>query len=168
MIQSYPADAGDQVRPANCRCGGLHFYGHGSYLRVVAQQWVPRFLCTMCGVTVSMIPNSCVPYKHHPTKLIHQVIHGLLHGRSGRDYQHEIAHSTAYRWRQDFSNYASALSTEGALRLGIDAIAGSVKHIYQQLGRHFQAEPDEDFFSVLQLRLCAQLPAIGIFRPLTS
>lgn len=167
MIQSYPVDAGDQVRPTNCRCGGQHFHGHGSYLRGIAQQCVSRFICTMCGITVSMIPNNCVPYKHHPTKLINQVVHGLFHGRSPRDYQCEIDYSTAYRWRQDFSNYAPVLSTEGALRLGINAVAGSAKHIYQRLSKHFEAEPGNDFFRVLQVRLCAKLPAIGIFRPLT-
>ena len=166
MVESYPADAGDQVRPTICQCGGGCFYGHGRFRRMIAQQWVQRFICSLCGVTVSMIPNSCVPYKHHPTKLINQVVHGLFHGRSGRDYQHEIDCSTAYRWRQDFSNYASVLSTEGALRLGINAIAGSAKQIYRQLSMHFQAEPEDDFFSVLQVRLCAKLPAIGIFRPL--
>ncbi len=168
MILSYPADAGDQVRPPSCACGGRHFHGHGKFRRVIAQEWVQRFICRICGVTVSMIPNSCVPYKHHPTKLINLVVHGLFHGRSARDYQCEVDCSTAYRWRQDFSNYAPVLSTEGALRLGINAVVGTAKHLYQQLSNHFQAAPGNDFFRVLQVRLCAKLPAIGIFRPLTS
>lgn len=168
MILSYPADAGGQARPSKCRCGGRHFHRHGRYQRVITRKWVQRFICTVCGVTTSMIPNSCVPYKHHPTKLINEVIHGLFHGQSGRDYQCEVDRSTCYRWRQDFSNYAPVLSTEGALRLGINAMAGSAKQIYQHFFRHFKAKPGDDIFSILQVQLCAKLPAIGIFRPLTS
>jgi len=166
MVLSYPAEAGDQVRPVPCRCGGQHFHRHGSYWRKIAQAWVQRFICTMCAVTTSMVPDNCVPYKHHPTELINDTVHGLLHGRSGRDYQCEVHHSTACRWRQEFSSHASVLATEGAQRLGMAPISGSPQHIYQQLRGQFSALGANGFFRALQVRLCSQRPGIGIFRVL--
>ena len=169
MVLSYQGMDGDQVRPEVCRCGQKNFHGHGSYWRLVAQEWVLRFLCTCCGRTVSLVPASCVPYKHHRTELINRSVHALLNGDASKGDFHTagIAFSTGRRWLAEFCVHASVLATEGAERLGIMALSGPPKRIYEQLHGQFPRQPATSFFSSLQVRLCAKLPALGVFRSLT-
>lgn len=167
MILSYLEKGGNQVRPEVCACGQKDFHGHGSYWRLVAQEWVLRFLCTHCRRTTSLIPASCVPYKHHRTELINSVVHDLLNGASKRAFHTKgIAFSTGRRWLSGFCMHASVLATEGAERLGIKAFSGPPKRIYKQLREQFPEQPESNFFSDLQVKLCAKLPALGLFRVL--
>ena len=62
--------------------------------------------------------------------------------------------------------HASVLATEGAERLGIKAFSGPPKRIYKQLREQFPKQPESNFFSDLQVKLCAKLPALGLFRVL--
>jgi len=164
---SYLEVVGKQVRPNVCRCGQKDFHQHGSYWRLVAQEWVLRFLCTHCRRTTSLIPASCVPYKHHRTELINTVVHDLLNGTSKKGFHSMgIALSTGRRWLSEFCMHASVLATEGAERLGVKTFSGSPKRIYEQLSKQFPEQSESNFFSDLQVKLCAKLPALGIFRSL--
>jgi hypothetical protein len=157
-------------RPSRCRCGQRRFHRHGSYLRVVARAVVERFICPLCGLTVSMVPSSCVPFKHHPVRVINPVLEGmLLQGRSGRHYEREdpagIAGSTACRWRREFAVHAPTLATEGAGRVGVGPVAGRARDVYGRLKERF-AGHGEGFFMPLQVALCGRFPPLGVFRTL--
>ncbi len=159
-----------QSRPSLCLCGKPRFHRHGCYWRKVAMVWVHRFLCIVCRTTVSMVPSRCVPYKHHPVRIINPVLDGMFEqGLSGRYFErvnpHGIHGSTAHRWRRQFEYHAGILGTEGALRLGMAPLTGAAKNIYQALKQPF-ASICEPFFRPLQVRLCATSPPLGIFRPL--
>jgi len=168
MIISYPTNAGGQIRPTVCRCGKRHFHSHGSYQRKITHEWILRFICTICRHTVSMVPNTCVPFKHHPTTLIGKAVHGLLHGQSAQAYRNEIDRATAYRWVAGFRSHASVLATEGARRLGIPPLSGSLTKIHQGLSNYFSEDASTGFFRALQVHLCHRHPPIGIFRTLIS
>lgn len=160
----------EQSRPSLCRCGKPRFHCHGRYWRIVAGVWVYRFLCIACRATISMAPSTCVPYKHHPVKLINPVLDGMFEqGLSGRYYERDNPHgihgSTAHRWRREFAHHAGVLGTEGALRLGMAPLTGAAKDIYQALKQRLSSI-SEHFFSPLQVLLCGRSPPLGIFRPL--
>lgn len=174
MILSYSADAGGQVQlqmllqelPIACPCGMRHFHRHGGYWRSIAQVWVQRLICVLCRATISLVPDSCVPFKHHPTEVISKGIDGQMQGRSARECQNDVHPSTASRWLQEFAKHASILATEGASRLNIPPVSGSPQQIYQHLFRAFLSGLITDFFSNLQVLLSRKRPAIGIFRVL--
>jgi transposase-like protein len=161
----------DSGRPSACCCGGQHFHRHGRYRRIVAQEWVLRFICVACRATLSLLPGSCVPFKHHPSKVIRPVLTGmLLEGRSGRYFEREqalgIHGSTAYRWAGEFRRHASVLGTEGALRLGLEPVRGHARAVYARLTGAFGG-PWSACLGALQAALSRRFPGLGIFRPLT-
>ena len=168
MVLSCNPDSENSNRPPFCRCGNLRFHGHGNYWRIVAQVLVQRFICLACKVTVSMIPSSCVPYKHHPVSVINPTLDGMiLQGQSGRYYECKLAlgidGSTAYRWRQEFYQNSSILATEGSQRLGLQPLSGTGQSTYQKFKAHFSHFKDQ-FFTPFQVLLCSNSPPIGIFR----
>jgi len=168
MVLSYTPDSENPIHPPFCSCGNQHFHGHGSYLRLVAQVVVQRFICLACKCTVSMIPSNCVPYKHHPVSVINPTLDGMiLHSRSGRYYESDLAigihGSTAYRWLREFSLHCSILATEGAKRLGLPPLSGTLNGIYQRLKDHF-SNLGSQFFRSFQGVLCNRPPPIGMFR----
>ena len=130
---------------------------------------VLRFLCRLCRRTISLIPTSCVPYKHHPTALIETVLDGMIRqGLPGSCFERGeqalgIHRSTAYRWRQQLAAHSTILATEGALRLGIAPFSGTFKAIYAKLQGHFAALGGQ-FFTALQVILSHQPPPLGLFR----
>jgi len=168
MVLSYNPNSGIPSRPPFCRCGNRHFHVHSYYWRVVAQVLIQRFICLACKRTVSMIPSSCVPYKHYPVAIINPVIDGMIvHGKSGQFYESEkrlgIHHSTTYRWYSEFCQHTSILATEGSRRLCLRPLSGAAKCIYQSLKSHFSGFGNQ-FFSALQPFLCSKPPPIGVFR----
>lgn len=168
MVLSYDPVSGNLVRPPFCRCGKRHFHIHSYYRRIIAQVLITRFLCVACKHTISMIPNHCVPYKHHPVSVINPPLDNMmLNDQSTKDCESEmppdIHRSTAYRWHQEFCQFSSILATEGARRLGIASISGTAKTVYQTIQAHFSTLQNQ-FFTAFQVALCRQPPPIGVFR----
>ena len=167
MVLSYDAVTENLVRPPFCRCGNHHFHVHSYYWRVIAQVLIQRFICLACKHTVSMIPNHCVPYKHHPVSVINPSLDSMILNDRSCKPQSEIAkdihRSTPYRWCQEFSQFCSILATEGAKRLGMASISGTGSTIYQTIKAHF-SNLGCNFFTTFQVILCSQPPPIGVFR----
>ncbi len=171
MVLSYDSVSGNSDRPPFCRCGNRHFHVHSYYWRKIARKLIKRFICLACRHTVSMIPNSCVPYKHHPVSVINPTLDDMmLNDRSGKNHNPamppDIHPSTAYRWCREFSQFSSVLATEGAKQLGIKPITGTAHNIYQTLKTHFSGLQNR-FFTAFQVILCRQPPPIGVFRSFT-
>ncbi len=168
MVLSYDAVRENPVRPPFCRCGSRRFHIHSYYWRTVAQVLIQRFICSGCRHTVSMIPNHCVPYKHHPVSVINPTIdHMILNERSDTSFEPELSadihRSTPYRWYREFCQFSSILATEGARRVGMPSISGTHRGIYQKIKAHF-SEPGTHFFTAFQVVLCSRFPPIGVFR----
>ena len=80
-----------------------------------------------------------MPHKHHPVSTIEPALDGrLTQSKSGPELERElwVCRSTIYGWVKEFSGHLSVLATEGARRLGIKPLSGSIKQIYQGLKRH--------------------------------
>jgi hypothetical protein len=90
MVLSYDSLSGNLVRPPFCRCGNQHFRSHGYYWRCIAQVLIERFICLVCKRTVSMIPNTCVPYKHYPVSVINPTLDMMLDEQPGNDGKLEL------------------------------------------------------------------------------
>lgn len=167
MVISYDAVRGNPVRPPFCRCGKCHFHVHSYYRRIIARVLIQRFICLFCKHTVSMIPNHCVPYKHHPVSVINPAVDRLLLNKGSYKAQSErfggIHRTTPYRWRREFSQFCTILATEGAKRLGIASISGTAKSIYKSIKSHF-LNLGATFFTAFQVILCSQAPPLGVFR----
>ena len=167
MLISYPADCPEQAHPHKCMCKNRRFHRNGRYWRIVAREWIYHFICIACGKHVSMVPSTCVPYKHHPASTIQFALDSVLnHGRSGHDLECEglgVHGSCVYRWVKEFFCHIGVLATEGAKRLRVNPFSGSPKKIYQELKRHY---PSDKWLIKLQPALCIHLPPLGIFRPL--
>ena len=167
MVLSYDSIQKNLVRPPFCSCGNRHFHVHGYYRRIIARVLIQRFICLSCKQTVSMIPNHCVPFKHHPVSVINPAIDSVILDDRPDKTQPEISgdvhRTTPYRWRQEFSQFCSILATEGAKRLGITSISGTDRTIYQTIKSHF-SKLGTKFFTALQVILCNQSPPIGVFR----
>ncbi|MCL4532516.1 MAG: DUF6431 domain-containing protein [Actinobacteria bacterium] len=77
-------------RPRICpHCEALgRLVGHGSYPRnaVDPRRSIPirikRFLCPVCGKTVSVLPSFCLPWRHYQTATIQTVLDLRLRARS--------------------------------------------------------------------------------------
>jgi len=159
----------EQARPTKCKCKKSRFHRHGSYMRVIAGEQAFCFICRSCKTFVTIIPSSCVPYKHHPVSTIEPVLDGrLLEDKSGPqlEREHWLYRSTVYRWVNEFSSHLGVLATEGSARLGITPLAGSLRQIYQGLKQHYSSF--SGFLNPLQVDLCRNFPPLGIFRPLIS
>ena len=167
MLISYPADRPEQAHPHECVCKNRRFQSNGRYFRLIAGEWIYHFLCTACGKHISMVPSTCVPYKHHPASDIQFSLDSVLeHGRSGHDLEREglgVHGSCVYRWVKEFSCHFGVLATEGARRLRANPFSGSLKQVYQRL---YQLYPSGDWLRKLPPALCTYLPPLGIFRPL--
>ena len=168
MVLSFDPSSGNSVRPRFCRCGKCHFRIHSHYRRIVAQVLITRFICVACRLTISMIPNHCVPYKHYPVSVINPTLDSMmLEDQSSEHEQPSVSTDvhpiTALRWRQEFRQFSLVLATEGAKRLGISSITGTDKTIYHTIKAHF-SKFQNNFFTAFQVVLCGQSPPIGVFR----
>ena len=166
MVLSYSAQGIEQGRPGKCVCQSTRFHRHGSYRRTIAGVWVFRFICCMCGVTVSLVPSCCVPYKHHPVELISEGLSRVLgKGLSARAQvvlrgDLVVHHSTISRWVHEFVMQAGVLATEGMLRLGMEPFSGSARLLFKHLFSRF----GEAFMEVVQPLWCRAYPGLGVFR----
>ena len=167
MLISYPAEYPEQAQPQECACNNRKFHGHGKYWRIIARQWIYQFMCTLCHKHVSMVPSTCIPYKHHPASDIQAALDNVLkHGCSAYDLECQrlgVHASCIYRWVKEFSCHSGVLATEGARRLKIKPFSGSFKQVYQRLSSLFCSDK---WLISLQPALCTYLPPLGIFRPL--
>ena len=167
MVLTCSRDEIAEKRPTKCKCKKSRFQRHCSYLRVVAGEQAFCFICRSCKSFVTIIPSTCAPYKHHPISTIEAVLEGrLIQGESGLELErkHWVYRSTVYQWVKGFSAHLRVLATEGAKRLGIPSLTGSVRQIYQGLKEHYSSSLG--FLTILQVDLCRNFPPLGIFRPL--
>jgi len=167
MIISCAREKIEQTRPSICPCKKSRFHRHSSYLRVITGEKAFCFICRSCKTFVTLIPSTCAPYKHHPISTIEPVLEGrLVEDKSGPalEREHWVYRSTIYRWVKEFSGHLSVLATEGAKRLAISPMAGSLRQIYQRFKQHYSSSVG--FLNPFQVDLCSAFPPLGIFRPL--
>ena len=101
--------------PARNTCGVLQLVGHGCYSRQVRGLsetawiviWVRRFLCTVCGHTMSLLPDWLHPYRWYAAAVIIEALcrHAIcgessaaIGERFGRP-QDATAWRSLFRWR---------------------------------------------------------------------
>ena len=167
MVIAHSADSIKQARPTKCKCKKSRFHRHSSYERKIAGEQALCFICRRCKTFVTIIPSTCVPYKHYPASTIEPALDSMIgHGKSGAVVEHEVwvHRSCICRWGREFRGHLRVLATEGARRLGIGPLSGSLKRIYQALKQHYM--PGQ-FLCRFQADLCRGFPPLGIFRPLT-
>ncbi len=164
MVLSYSAQGIEQGRPSKCVCQSVRFHRHGSYERSRTRVWVYRFICCVCRVTVSLVPSCCVPFKHHPVKLISRSLSGVLVGGVSARCQDRggsgVHHSTVSRWVHEFVMQSGVLATEGMRRLGMEPFSGSARLLFNHLFSRF----GEVFMDVVQPLWCRAYPGLGLFR----
>lgn len=117
-------------RPKLClACGASScFWGHGSFQRTVIQDGtetsirIPRFLCSSCGKTVSLLFSFLVAFRQHAAGVIATSIES--YGTSSTSYRqisNEMApveaqeaprpgHTSIFRWVQELSSRAAKLN----------------------------------------------------------
>jgi hypothetical protein len=127
-IQQYMRDiqensAADRYRPDHCplcqaRCGLL---AHGFYYRTLVHiefdHWIPirRYLCRLCGRTVSLLPDFALPYLRHSTVIISLfLVSRLLAGRNlaaaaQAAFQPDMPYQRGQFWVRRFRKQASGL-----------------------------------------------------------
>jgi len=169
MVVSYCADAGRPVYPPYCGCKDsklAHFQRRGTYLRRVAEVLVHFFRCTRCMTHITMVPNTCVPYKHYPVREIEPCLDAVVRGRSAYAVdKHDspgIHQSTIRRWLNQWITN-SALLASVAVEKFSRLISGDFRGVYQDLSDHYQSD---QFLGDVQVDLCEWYPPVGIFRPL--
>ena len=87
-------------------------------------------------------------------------------GKSGQRHEEKcpgIGISCMYRWCRELKGHINVLATEGAKRLGIAPLSGSVQTIWHALKAQVGAE---GFLIRLQEDLVRDYPPLGIFRTL--
>jgi len=169
MVLSYSDQGECPVHPAYCRCKNhqmAHFQRKGSYFRIVAQVFCHFFFCTTCRTHITMLPSSCVPYKHHPADEISQILDQAVQGRSPHDIaKHDsptMHESTIRRWLKEWIVNSTCLASISAEKFS-SVLQGGPIAIYQALSQRYQGC---ELFRGLQPDLCRNYPSMGIFRPL--
>lgn len=118
-------------RPSRCPlCGCPKPEGKGVYTRWVrfaqgrVQIDVRRLHCRnkSCGVTISLLPPFCVPFKHYAAEVVESCLEWVLRrGLSIRQWCRDKTltdRSTAGSWVRQFVDHSGLLITEGAARAG--------------------------------------------------
>jgi len=169
MVLSYSDQEECPVHPAYCRCKKrqmAHFQKRGSYFRIVAQVLCHFFFCTTCRTHITMLPSSCVPYKHHPADEINEHLDQAVQGRSPHDIaRHDsprMHESTIRRWLNEWIINSTYLASIASERFS-SVLQGGPRAILQALSSRYQGK---GFFRRLQPDLCRNYPPMGIFRPL--
>lgn len=166
MVISYSIDEECPEEPLYCLCENrqlAHYQKRGSYFRIVAQVLCHFFFCTRCRTHITMLPSSCVPYKHHPADEINQHLdQAVRDGRSPHDIaQHDspkMHESTIRRWFKEWgmnSAYLASTASEKFSRI----LQGDFRGVYQALFH-------KRSFREVQPDLCRDYPPMGLFRPL--
>lgn len=86
-------------KPDVCeRCKKEHFHRHGTYWRYVQKKHVKvaRFLCAVCGLTISMLPMFVLPYRNQLVETVDRYF------RAGHEARIEMSDGDLLRryWRQ--------------------------------------------------------------------
>jgi hypothetical protein len=178
LVQAYcPYDPQIEAQiPACCPvCGFPRPEGKGTYCRSV---WLPavkhievrRVRCrrTGCGVTISLLPSFCVPFKRYSSGIVESCLDSVVrrgHG-IGEWCEREglTDRSTAGSWVRQFSGRCGVLSTEGAVRLGVRQPGGRQRHVRQLWGALRQWAGREPVLRAVQPALCLCDPFLGLFR----
>ena len=161
--------------PVCCLVCEAALEGKGAYSR---QVWVPgvelievrRFRCrgSGCGVTISLLPSFCVPYKRYSAEIIESCLNSVLRcGQRVEQWCEEAGYtdrSTAGSWVRQFRDGSGLLSTEGCVGLGIRPPGGSggqPLRLWDALRGWAGSAP---VLHVVQPALCRRVPFLGVFR----
>ena len=171
MIISYLDQGKTPARPAYCRCNFQqgHYQKRGAYFRRVAQVWAYFFQCVRCQTHITMLPSTCVPYKHHPASEIeHCLDQSMSSERSphvvDREDRRGVHRSTMYRWLSEWRVNSTQIASLANEKLSC-LISGGFKRIYQALRRRYSSG---DILAAVQSELCRDYPPMGVLRPLIS
>lgn len=155
--------------PPYCLCENRQkssFQRRGSYFRTVARVLCHFFVCTRCRIHITMLPSSCVPYKHYPADEINQHLGQAVQGRSPHDIAKHDAptmhESTIRCWLKEWiinSSYLASIASEKFSKV----FQGGFRSIYQSLSQQYSREYS---FRDIQPDLCREYPPVGVFRPL--
>lgn len=186
MVLSCPFPAGIQAYcpyhqeiaahvPACCSLCESRLEGKGVYSRQVRLPEIKkikirRFRCLGpdCGISISLLPSFCVPYKQYSAKIIESCLDSVLRcGESIRNWCARTINtdrSTAGNWVRQFGDGSGLLSTEGCVRLGIRQPGGSgdqAQRLWAGLRTWAGSAP---VLYVVQPGLCRRVPFLGVFR----
>jgi len=124
------SDSVDLGRPSQCEACGAEdsFWGHGFYRRKVFQDGtetlvkVPRFLCHLCGKTVSLLFSFLVAFRKHLATTVaegiekysvseatYRGVSTALSSLDAEDHPPNPSHSTVFRWVKDIAAQAASL-----------------------------------------------------------
>lgn len=163
-------------RPSCCPlCGFPRPEGKGVYSRWVRFKHgrvlidVRRLHCRnkSCGVTISLLPSFCVPFKHHAAQVVESCLEGVLgRGLSIRRWCMEkmlTDRSTAGTWVRQFVDHSGLLITEGAARAGF-RLCGSGRPARRLWAGLRRLASGAAVLPSVQPALSAAGPRLGLFR----
>jgi len=149
--------------------------GKGVYVREV---WDPgveeievrRLRCRRpsCGVTISLLPSFCVPFKRYCSAIVESCLDSVL--RCGErveqwcEREGRTDRSTAGAWVRQFVDRSGLSSTAGAARLGFrqpEGVGGEAAGLWSALRRWARGKP---VLRAVQPALCGRRPFLGLFR----
>lgn len=119
--------------PDCCMSCGSALVGHGVYWRsillcVLVGISVRRFRCRGCGITISLLPSFCVPFKRYGSAVVESCLDAVLHGGQSVKRWHEerllTDCSTAGSWVRQFRDRSGELLTSGLRRIDVRPPAG--------------------------------------------
>ena len=176
-IQAYsPYDPQIEAQvPRRCPACGSGVRGKGVYVR---QVWLPsvvwigvrRVQCrgSGCGVTISLLPSFCVPFKRYGSTVIESCLDSVVSGGdSVRGWCGRVGvtdRSTAGSWVGQFGAQAGKLITSGCLRVGLGQPRGSKEPVRELWGCLRQWAGGEAVLRLVQPALCRAVPFLGLFR----
>ena len=172
MVLSYPDQEECPAHPPFCGCENqelAHFQRKGSHLRIVAKVVCHFFFCTTCGTHITMLPSSCVPYKHFAADDVEYCLGEAVSGRSPAEIEGDSANvpgvhrSTIKRWWEEWIIGSAQLASVSSEKFS-EFLSGGPKAIYQNLSDRYRGRK---FFRSIQPDLCRAHPPMGVFRPLT-
>lgn len=166
MVLSYFAGADVPEVPPYCCCDKSRFQRRGRYFRKIAQVWAYFFVCCSCKTHMTLLPSSCVPYKHYPARDIEPVLSAVntssrtVHEIDRRE-RPGISRSTMYNWAREWRLGSSRFASQGMEKLGM-VLPDIASALYQKLRQGY----GEPLLRRLQADLCRSYPPLGIFRSL--
>ncbi len=168
MIISYRDLGQTPACPPFCRCQSPRFQRRGCYFREISQVLTHFFFCSSCQTHITMLPSSCVPYKHHPASEVEHCLDQCMSGRSphvvDREDRPGVHRSTMYRWLGQWRVNSSQVASVAAEKFSC-VIQGCFRGIYRGIRQRYLSG---SLLPVLQPDLCRAYPPLGVFRPLIS
>lgn len=172
MIISYPYNEECPAQPLFCRCKDYrlaHFQRRGSYFRIVAEVICYCFHCTTCQTHITMVPSSCVPYKHIPADDVESCLCEALKGRSPVEIEGD---SSINKWgmhRSTIRRHLAEWFVNSAMLASVSSekfsmfLSGSPQTIFQKLSNMYHGSC---FFRRIQPYLCQDYPPMGLLQSL--